>query len=197
MNEKPTSLEDKWVAAEAVADNDAEAVADSDAQAEEAPVIDLAMAELKSQVASLTDQLLRQQAEMANFRRRIERDRSEQGSEARRHVLRALLPVIDDFERALGAETENFEAYRDGVELILKSLHDFLAAAEVERIDPHGDPFDPHLHEAVDHSETDAVPAHHVAHVYQPGYSHAGKLLRPAMVGVARQPAEPGDGDDG
>jgi len=189
MNEKPTSLEEKWAAAEPTAD--------SNAEAGDVPVVDLATADLQSQVAGLTDQLLRQKAEMANFRRRIERDRDEQGAEARRHLLRALLPVVDDFERALGAETENFEAYRDGVELILKSLHEFLDTVEVERIDPHGEPFDPHLHEAVDHSETDAVPAHHVAHVYQPGYSHAGRLLRPAMVGVARPPANPDDGDDG
>jgi molecular chaperone GrpE len=188
MTEKPTSLEEKWTASNAASDSDVESA--------DASVVDLPTAELQSQVASLTDQLLRQQAEMANFRRRIERDRSEQGAEARRQLLRALLPVVDDFERALGAGTENFEAYRDGVELILKSLHDFLDAAEVERIDPHGDPFDPHMHEAVDHSETDTVPAQHVAHVYQPGYSHAGKLLRPAMVAVARPPATPDDGDD-
>ncbi len=188
MNEEPTSLEEKWAAADTVAD--------SDGESEDAPGAELATAELQSQVASLTDQLLRQQAEMANFRRRIERDREEQGAQVQRHLLRALLPVIDDFERALGAETDNLEAYRDGVELILKSLHEFLDAADVKRIDPHGELFDPHLHEAVDHSETDAVPAHHVAHVYQRGYSHAGKLLRPAMVGVARPPAESGDGDD-
>lgn len=189
MDEKPTSLEEKWAAADAAADNDVDA--------EEASVVEPTPAELQSQVTDLADQLLRQQAEMANFRRRIERDRDAQGAEARGHLLRALLPVVDDIERAVGAETENFEAYRDGVELILKSLHEFLAAAEVERIDPHGEPFDPHLHEAVDHSETDAVPADHVAHVYQPGYRHAGKLLRPAMVGVARSPAKPDDGDDG
>lgn len=189
MDEKPTSLEEKWAAADAAADNDVDA--------EEASVVEPTSAELRSQVNDLADQLLRQQAEMANFRRRIERDRAAQGAEARSRLLRALLPVVDDIERAVGAETENLEAYRDGVELILKSLHEFLAAAEVERIDPHGEPFDPHLHEAVDHSETDAVPAHHVAHVYQSGYRHAGKLLRPAMVGVARSPAKPDDGDDG
>jgi len=189
MDDKPTSLEEKWAAADAAADNDVDA--------EEAPNIDPKTAELQLQVAGLADQLLRQQAEMANFRRRIERDRGEQGAEARRHLLRGLLPVIDDFERALGAETENFEAYRSGVELILKSLHDFLDSVDVERIDPHGEPFDPHLHEAVDHTESEAVPAHHVTRVYQPGYSHAGKLLRPAMVGVARPPAKQADEDDG
>ena len=191
MTEKPTSLEEKWAATNAAADTVA------DGENEDAPEVEPATTELEQQVANLTDQLLRQQAEMANFRRRIERDRDEQGAEARRHLLRSLLPVVDDFERALGAETENLDAYREGVELILRSLHEFLDGADVERIDPHGDPFDPHLHEAVDHSETDSVPADHVAHVYQRGYSHAGKLLRPAVVGVARPPAEPADGNDG
>ena len=188
MNEKPTNLEEKWAAEETVADGDVDV--------QEAALVDPGAADLQGQIASLTDQLLRQQAEMANFRRRIERDREEQGAEARRQLLRALLPVIDDFERALGAGADNVAAYRDGVELILKSLHEFLDTAEVQRIDPQGDPFDPHLHEAVDHSETDAVPDHHVAHVYQPGYTHAGRLLRPAMVGVARSPVGSRDGDD-
>jgi molecular chaperone GrpE len=190
MNDKPISLEDKWAADEAEAE-----VSISDVDPEEAAgdLAGAAPAGLEGQVASLTDQLLRQQAEMANYRRRTERDREDQIDRARSRLLIDLLPVLDDFERALGAETDNLEAYRTGVELILKSLHEFLVAAGVERIDPHGEPFDPHLHQAVDHSETDEVPEHHVASVFQPGYSHGGKLLRPAMVAVARPPEATAD----
>jgi molecular chaperone GrpE len=186
---KPTNLDDKRAASPDVTDEATDGTAASPADPERGE------ADLQTQIANLTDQLLRQQAEMANFRRRTERDRDDQIAGARRHLLRDLLPVLDDFERALGAETDNLDAYRAGVELILKSLHEFLVAVGVERIDPHGEPFDPHLHQAVDHSETDAVPEHHVANVYQPGYSHGGQLLRPAMVGVARPPTATPDQD--
>jgi molecular chaperone GrpE len=176
MNDEPTSLEEKWAR---------EASESAGTRAEEATP------ELEARVAELTDALLRQQAEMANYRRRVERDREEHTADARRDLLRGLIPVIDDFERALEAQTDNFEAYRAGVELILRSLHEFLSGAGVESIDPHGHPFDPHLHEAVEHSSTDEVPEHHVAIVHQKGYLHGGRLLRPARVGVAR-PAQAG-----
>ena len=191
MNDKPTNLEEKWAAAEAAAETGQHAPEDIELLEE----VDETTAQLQEQVADLTDRLLRQQADLANYRRRVERDREEQTDEARRDLLRGLLPVIDDFERALGTETDNFAAYREGVELIRKSLDEFLAAAGVERLHPHGEAFDPYMHQAVEHSETDAVPEDHVASVHQAGYSHAGKLLRPAMVGVARPPAA-SDSDD-
>ncbi|NKB90050.1 MAG: nucleotide exchange factor GrpE [Acidobacteria bacterium] len=192
--DKPTSLEEKWAAEAAEPELIVDAEDGNNGDDSDAGVTADAT-EAERQVAELTDQLRRQQAEMANFRRRTERDREEQIAEARRQLLRDLLPVLDDFERSLDAETDNLDAYREGVELILKSLHDFMNGAGVERIDPHGDPFDPHLHQAVEHSETDEVPEHHIATVYQPGYSHAGRLLRPAMVGVARPPAAADDAD--
>lgn len=175
MNDERTSLEEKWA-------REAGEGAEANAAAPETE----ASPELEARVAELTDALLRQQAEMANYRRRVERDREEHTADARRDLLRGIIPVIDDFERALEARTDNFEAYRSGVELILKSLHEFLGGAGVESIDPHGHPFDPHLHEAVEHAATDEVPEHHVAVVHQKGYLHGGRLLRPARVGVAR-----------
>lgn len=194
MSDERKTLEDKWAAE---AESEAAGNADINPGDGTGGASDERVTALEARVAELTDALLRQKAEMANFRRRVERDREEHRGEASRELLQRLLPVIDDFERALEAETDNFDAYRSGVELILRSLHEFLVAAGVERLDPHGDPFDPNFHEAVEQAESEEVPEHHVAAVYQPGYLHGGRLLRPARVGVARRPAESaGDQDD-
>lgn len=191
---KLTSLEEKW-AAEAsgpasAAGADASAAAAPDAGgAEAAPEL----AELRDEVARLRDQLLRQQAEMANFRRRTERDRDEVREQARAGVLRELLSVIDDFERAAAFETDNLAAYRDGVQLILRSLADAMQRLGVQRVDPLGEPFDPTVHEAVEQNASDTVPPDHIATVYKPGYMLGERLLRPAVVGVASAPAGAGD----
>lgn len=195
MNDrKRTALEDKWANEAHLADDAVEATsaAASEASGEDAPRI----AELEGEVARLRDQLLRQQAEMVNFRRRTERDRAELRDNSRGAVIRELLPVIDDFERALGADTDNLEAYREGVELILRALQDTLDRLGVTRIDPQGEAFDPHEHEAVEQQVTAEVPAGHVVAVYGPGYRLGERLLRPASVAVAAAPPEPGDGDD-
>ncbi|MFW6198852.1 MAG: nucleotide exchange factor GrpE [Acidobacteriota bacterium] len=145
---------------------------------------------LEAEVADLRDQLLRKQADLVNFRRRMERERRERAERARAELLQELLPMIDDFERAAGDEGDNIEAYREGVEMILAGLHETLRRLGVERIEPVGEPFDPTDHEAVEQTETDEVPAGHVVSVYKPGYRMGDRLLRAAMVGVATAPDE-------
>jgi molecular chaperone GrpE len=192
MNDsKPTPLEEKW------AEQGADAGAAPDEQAGEAPEAGSApVRELEGQVADLRDQLLRQQAELVNFRRRTERDRADLRASSRGDVLRELLPVLDDFERAVGADTDNLEAYRQGVELILRTMKDSFERLGVTRIDPLGEVFDPNEHEALDQQFTDEVPAGHVAVVYAPGYRLGDRLLRPASVGVAAAPPEHTVGTD-
>ena len=128
---------------------------------------------------------MRKQAELVNYRRRTERERLEQAERGRAAVLRELLPVVDDLDRAVNADTDNPEAYREGVELILRSLHEVLNRLGVEQIDPAGERFDPHLHEAVDHMPHEQTPAGHVVQVYKAGYRLGDRLLRPAMVSVS------------
>jgi molecular chaperone GrpE len=132
---------------------------------------------------------------MANFRRRTERDRADLRETARGAVIQELLPVIDDFERAAGADTDNLEAYRGGVQLILRALHDTLDRLGVSRVDPTGEAFDPHQHEAVEQQITDEVEAGHVVAVYGPGYRMGERLLRPASVAVAAAPPADDRGD--
>ena len=104
-------------------------------------------------------------------------------------VVEGLIPVIDGFEHALAAHREaEYENYRKGFELIYKQLLDHLAKLGVERLDPVGKPFDPHLHQAVDRAETKDHDDGTILQVFQPGYVFHGRVLRPVMVRVAVHP---------
>ena len=149
------------------------------------------LADLEGQVEQLRDQLLRRQAELINFRKRVEREKAELGAVAQAGVLEKLLPVIDDFERAVVTDTEDAQAYRQGVELILKSMETVLAGMGVERLEPLGEDFDPEFHEAIARIETEDYPVGQVVDVFLPGYRVRHRLLRPARVAVAASP--PGD----
>jgi len=134
--------------------------------------------------ADLQDRLLRRQAEFDNFRRRAERERADVLAYANTESVRALLPILDDFERALKVDAVDKE-YARGMELIYNRLSDSLKKLGVEPITSAGLPFDPHVHHAVEMFETDALPDHTVMEEYQRVYNFKGKLLRPAMVKVA------------
>lgn len=156
----------------------------------------LTVDELEQEIAELEDRLLRKQADLINYRRRIKRERAEQTARVRGDVLRDLLPVLDDFERALEGEYDDVEGYREGVELILRSLEDLLQTYDVERLEPVGEGFDPSLHEAVERRTTGDVEAGCVVDVYQAGYRMGDRLLRPARVAVAVSPEEDGESSD-
>ncbi|HLK19023.1 MAG TPA: nucleotide exchange factor GrpE [Bryobacteraceae bacterium] len=139
---------------------------------------------LLAEKADLTDRLLRRQAEFDNFRRRAERERADVLEYANTETVRSILPILDDFERALKVECTGKE-YARGMELIYQRLSDALKKLGVEPISTKGSKFDPHIHHAVEMSETDDVEDHTILEEYQRGYNFRGKLLRPAMVKVA------------
>ena len=132
----------------------------------------------------LMDRLLRRQAEFDNFRRRAERERADVLEFANADTVRAILPILDDFERALKVECTGKE-YARGMELIYQRLLDALKKLGLEPISAKGLKFDPNLHHAVDMLETDDVEDHTVLDEYQQGYNFRGRPLRPAMVKVA------------
>jgi molecular chaperone GrpE len=132
----------------------------------------------------LMDRLLRRQAEFDNFRRRAERERSDLLEYAHTESVRAILPILDDFERALKTETADKE-YARGMELIYQRLAEALKKLGLEPISAKGQKFDPHVHHAVDMVETADVEDHTILDEYQQGYNFRGRLLRPAMVKVA------------
>lgn len=147
------------------------------------------MAKLTADLEELRQSMLRSQADFANYRKRIEKERSEDSRRATARVLEGLIPVIDGFEHALAAHREaEYENYRKGFELIYKQLLDNVAKLGVERIDPVGKAFDPHLHQAMDRTETTQEKDGTILQVFQPGYVFHGRVLRPAMVRVAVHP---------
>jgi len=132
----------------------------------------------------LTDRLLRRQAEFDNFRRRAERERADVLEYAHTESVRAILPILDDFERALKAESADKE-YARGMELIYQRFSEALKKLGLEPISSKGSKFDPNLHHAVDKVETSEVEDHTILEEFQRGYNFRGRLLRPAMVKVA------------
>ena len=144
--------------------------------------------QLAAEKAELHDRLLRSQAEFQNFRKRMERERFELFEYASTEAVRALLPVLDDFERALKVESIDTE-YAGGIELIYQRFYDALKKLGLEPIVSQGQPFDPQIQHAVDMVETDEVPDHTILEEFQRGYNFKGRLLRPAMVKVGVQPA--------
>ncbi len=132
----------------------------------------------------LMDRLLRRQAEFDNFRRRAEREKADVLEFANTESVRAILPILDDFERALKTHTAD-KVYARGMELIYQRLADSLKKLGLEPITAKGQKFDPHVHHAVDMVETGDVEEQTILDEYQPGYNFRGRLLRPAMVKVA------------
>lgn len=143
---------------------------------------------LATEKGELQEQLLRRQADFENFRRRAERDRSEFLQFAGMELVRDLLPVLDDFARALKVEGASAD-YARGIELIYNRLYESLKKMGLEPIDTAGQKFDPNLHQAVDRVETDDQEDHQILEEYQKGYKFKGKLLRPSMVKVAVRPS--------
>src|SRR6267154_1277433 len=161
---------------------------------------DAEVAKLAADLQDLRQTLLRRQADFDNYRKRIEKERAEDSKRHTARVVEALIPIVDGFEQALAAHREAaYENYRKGFELIYKQLLDNLAKLGVERVEPLGQRFDPHLHQAVFcvirfgavhglvqvRIETDDAEDGEILQVFQPGYVFHGRVLRPAMVRVA------------
>jgi len=143
--------------------------------------------QLAAEKADLKDRLLRTLADFDNFRRRAARDRSEYVQFAAMEMVRDLIPILDDFRRAMKVETADKE-YAKGIELIDQRLFETLKKAGLEPIEAVGKLFDPNLHQAVDRVQSEELPDQTVLEEYQSGYNFKGKLLRPAMVKVAVKP---------
>jgi molecular chaperone GrpE len=154
--------------------------------------------ELQSQIdtlgqekAALYDQLLRRQAEFENYRKRVERERTDERHKARADLLVELLPVLDNFERALASlQTSGADAagLRHGVELIHRQFKDALTKFGLQPVEALGQTFDPHLHEAVTIEATDEHKENTVIEEFERGYKLGDRLLRPAKVKVASSP---------
>jgi molecular chaperone GrpE len=168
------------------AEDGASPKADADRQEPEAPPDPLE--EAKAEGLRLRDQLVRVAADFDNFRKRSRREISDAEKRAQENLLRELLPVFDNLERAAAvAETAtDVKALADGIGLVMKQFHDTLAKLGIERIVAIGQPFDPAVHEAVQQIETPEHQPGTVMAEVQAGYRANERLIRPALVVVAK-----------
>ncbi len=160
------------------------------ATASDKPVADL-QAELekaRTERAAFLDRAARLQAEFDNFRKRNAKEQQDYRDYALADALQSLLPILDSLDRALKTDAASLKDFHDGIELIDKQFHDALAKLGVQPIPAEGEAFDPNLHQAIQMIDTDEAEDNHVIDELQRGYKLRERLLRPAMVRVARNP---------
>jgi len=149
--------------------------------------------EAQAEIARIRDQLLRTAADFDNFRKRTRREIDEAQKRGKEELLRELLPVFDNLERAVihAGQASDAKAVADGVGMVLKQFQDTLGKVGIKRIVAVGGPFDPSLHEAIQQVETNDHPAGTIVAEVQPGYSMGDRLVRAAMVVVAKPRPKP------
>jgi molecular chaperone GrpE len=148
---------------------------------------DGAIARLEAELADMKDRYLRAMAEMDNVRRRARMEADTERKFANERLMAEILPVLDDFSRAIEAadQSQDFDALREGVDLTRRKLTDVLERAGLERIDSLGQRFDPNLHEAILQVEPeDGQEPHQVVEELQPGYKLHDRVVRPSLVKV-------------
>jgi molecular chaperone GrpE len=166
-------------------------IADPEVQPEAAPEPD-PLEVARAEVARIRDQLVRTAADFDNFRKRSRREVSDAEGRSRDEVVRELLPVFDNLERAVQHSdgTTDIQALADGIRMVMKQFLDTLGRMGIERVSAVGKAFDPAVHEAIQHLETNEYPPGTIAAEVQPGYRQGDRLLRPALVVVAKAPPD-------
>ena len=178
-------------------DNGVEASEGVDAAEEStAPVNPLE--EAKGEAARLKDQLLRTAADFDNFRKRARKEQQDAQKQGRDDLLRDLLPVFDNLERAVshaGTATD-VQSLADGIQMVMRQFVDTLGKMGIERVTSVGSPFDPAVHEAIQNLETTEFPPGTIAAEVQGGYRAGDRLVRPALVVVAKAPTAPAEEEE-
>ncbi len=156
-------------------------------------------ATLKAQIADLTDRLLRAHADMENHRKMAEKEREDTAKYAISKFAKDIVQIGDNFQRAItavpGEAVENdpaLKSFLDGVSMLDREFHNILERHDIQRLEPTGEAFNPHYHQAMMEQEDASVPHGTVLQVIQSGYQLADRVLRPAMVIVAKGGAKPG-----
>jgi molecular chaperone GrpE len=195
MNGKgdPSEIEREVPAAEAV--QPAEAEEGSRAEQADVAALEAELQKTKEELQKAKDEcdaeierLARMQAEFDNARRRAQREQQDYREYALADAVKTLLPILDSFDRALASNADGPD-FRSGVELVDRQLHDALGKLGVAEVEAVGQPFDPNVHQAIEMVDTAEAEDNHVFEELQRGYMLKGRLLRPAMVRVARNVA--------
>ncbi len=177
--EQTESLESESVADDSIAQQVEDSVSETASELEKA----------QEEIAKLKDQYIRTEAEMANLRRRVEKDVENAHKFGQEKLSKELLTVADNLERAVQStegDMADVTSIREGVELTLRGLMDVFGKFNIDIVDPHGEPFDPQQHQAMSMVENNEVEPNTVIAVMQKGYLLHGRLIRPAMVMVSK-----------
>ena len=172
--------------AEAADDDAASADAPEDAEVtvETAEDLEKKIETLQAALDEKDNKLKRLQADFDNFRRRTNKERVEIGDVVTQELLKSLLPIVDNFDRAMATEQQDGAAFQKGVEMIYTQLHETLKNAGLELIDTAGQKFDPNFHQAVMRVENPDLEDDTIAQELQKGYIVKGRVIRPSMVQV-------------
>jgi len=171
---------------------------ESGAMPDDVEKLKVLLEEKEAEVSELKEQVLRQKAEFDNFRKRSRREMEDFRKFAVENIMLDLLEVCDNFERALSSfrKAEDVESVVNGVEMVFKQFISILEKEGLKKIECEGKEFDPRLHEATHHVESDKHPDNTVVEVCRPGYVFNSKVIRPVMVTVSRNPAKQDGGND-
>ena len=183
-------LQEKEEMAQEAAEQPVEETTETEAEPAEVTVEDVPAEEddtaaLEAQLKEKSDRILRLQADFENFRRRTAKEKEELAAVITQNLLTDLLPLLDNFERAMAVEQSDGEAFQKGVEMIFTQLREVLDKHGLEGIEAEGKPFDPNVHQAVMRVENPDVEDGTITQVLQKGYQAKGRVIRPAMVQVA------------
>jgi len=183
---KDEATKDDELTAEAVAD--AEETGVSNSEESEMTTLSAALSKAQDDLKEAKDQVLRAYADVQNAQRRAQMDVEKAHKFALDKFVESLLPVVDSLERGLATDLseESSSAMKEGIELTLKLFLDTLQKFNVEQVSPEGEPFDPACHQAMSQIDSPDSEPGSVINVYQKGYTLNGRLVRPAMVIVAK-----------
>lgn len=163
---------------------EADAAAEAEALDEDAAALKAQVESLKAALEEKDNRVKRLQADFENFRRRTSKEREELANVVTQDLLKSMLPILDNFDRAMAAEQKDNESFQKGVEMIYTQLNETLKNAGLELIDTAGQKFDPNFHQAVMRVENPDLEDDTIAQELQKGYIVKGRVIRPSMVQV-------------
>ncbi len=163
---------------------EADAEAETTASEEDTAALKAQVESLKAALEEKDNRVKRLQADFENFRRRTSKEREELANVVTQDLLKSMLPILDNFDRAMAAEQKDNESFQKGVEMIYTQLHETLKNAGLELIDTAGQKFDPNFHQAVMRVENPDLEDDTIAQELQKGYIVKGRVIRPSMVQV-------------
>ena len=184
FDEMKQEIEETEAVDAAEGENDTEAQPADEAQENPADAMQQKIDELTAGLKEKEERALRLQADFENFRRRTSKEKEELSAVIKQEILKDMLPLLDNFERAMAAETKDAEAFQKGVDMIYTQLQEVMKKNGLEPIETEGQKFDPNFHQAVMRVQNDDLEDDDIVQELQKGYMVEGRVIRPSMVQV-------------